>query len=268
MSTENAFHFRYIKDEFTRRSQANPHYSLRAFARDLDVSPSWLSDFMLEKKGLSPAAAKRLVSVLSFTNSEAKVFLLSASAHHARSPKDREAARKQLASLKKNKAFTMKPNDFIKTGTWYHQAILELTEVEDFGHHELEIAERLRLPLPTIRRALQELQEAGLLMIEHGKMKSCFPETESTADFPSAAIRKFHEQVIQKSLKALHEQAVQDREYGSATFAFEASRINEAKQALREFQKKFSDEFYTNSKNKDSIYQFSLQFFRLDTKRK
>lgn len=268
MQINNSFHLKYIKDEYARRTQANPHYSLRAFARDLGVSPSWLSDFMLEKKGMSDRTAIRMALVLGLTPSEEKVFLLSAKARHARSPIERATAQKELNSYKRTKTFSMRPNDFLKTGTWYHQAILELTELENFTHHEFEIAERLRLPLPTIRRALSDLHEAGLLEFQNGRMKACFPETESTQDIPTTAIRKYHEQILQKGVKALHEQAVHQREYGSATFAFDASRIEEAKAVLRSFQKRFSEEFYKNSENKDSVYQFSFQFFRVDQKRK
>jgi uncharacterized protein (TIGR02147 family) len=217
-----------------------------------------------EKKGLSPSAAERFVPLLGFSTSEAKLFILSVKAHHSRSAKAREVAQKELATFKKISSFKMKPKDFSSTGTWYHQAILELTEVESFTHQDSEIAERLRLPLPTIKRALIQLQEAGLLEIKNGKMKSCFPETESTMDMPSVAIRKYHEQIIQKSLTALHEQPVHQREYSSATFAFEANRAAEAKKFLRKFQKGFAEDFYTNSKNKNCIYQLSLQFFRID----
>jgi len=266
MDAHKPFHFTYIAEEYARRCQANPHYSLRAFARDLDVTPSWLSDFLSEKKGLSPLAAERFVTLLGFSNSEAKLFILSVKAHHSRSAKAREDAQKELATLKKSSSFKMMSKDFSLTGTWYHQAVLELTEVEGFSHQETEIAERLKLPLATIKRALVQLQEAGLLEIKNGKMKSCYPETESTIDLPSVAIRKYHEQIIQKGLTALNEQSVHQREYASTTFAFDASRTAEAKKALRKFQKEFADEFYTKSKNKNSVYQLSLQFFRIDQK--
>lgn len=268
MSTNKAFHIQSLADEYNRRSQANPHYSLRSFARDLDVAVSWLSDFLAEKKGLSAETAERLAATLGLSPTESKLFLLSTKAYHSRSTTERAEAMKELKALKKSDAYKMRPQDFASIGTWYHQAILELTELEEFNHHEFEIAERLRLPLQTIRRALQELQDAGVLEIKNGKMKAQFPETESSADLPSAAIRKYHEQILQKGLKALHEQPIDQREYTSVTFAFEADRVVEAKKALRKFHKQFTDEFYSNSKNKDSVYQLSFQFFRIDQKRK
>ncbi len=268
MKIKGSFHIDYIKDEYARRTHQNPHYSLRAFARDLEVSPSWLSDFMVGKKGISEGAALRICRKLGLTVSEEKIFCLSAKAKHSRSPQERETAAKELNNMKRSSAFAMKPKDFIKTGAWYHQAILELTELDDFSHHEFEIVERLRLPLAAIRRALTDLQEEGLLEIKNGKMRAMFLETESTMDIPSVAVRKYHEQILQKGISALHEQAVQQREYGSATFAFDVSRVEEAKAVLRKFQKDFSNEFYISSENKDSVYQFSFQFFRMDQKRK
>lgn len=41
----------YLNNEFTLRKQRRPYYSLRAFARDLSVSPSTLSDLLNSKKG-------------------------------------------------------------------------------------------------------------------------------------------------------------------------------------------------------------------------
>ncbi|MEK2690855.1 TIGR02147 family protein [Bdellovibrio sp. GT3] len=267
MKLDQSFHYKYLADEFARRSNANPHYSLRSFARDLEVTPSWLSDFLSNKKGMAPKTAERLSVLLGMALTESRVFILSSKAFHSRSEKDRKAATLELASFKQTKSYKMRPKDFSATGTWYHQAILELTEVEGFSHHEYELMERLRLPQATIRRAIQDLIAAELLKIEDGKMKPCFPETESTMDISSIAIRNFHEQVLNKGIKALHEQTVTHREFGSTTFAFDDSKIDEAKKALRKFQKQFADDFYTKSANKNSVYQFSVQFFRIDRKK-
>lgn len=264
MSLTKPFHVNYLAEEFSRRSQGNPYYSLRSFARDLEVAPSWLSDFLSLKKGLSRKAAERFTEMLGLSASEAKLFILSAQANHARSAKDREEAQQELKKIKKSSSYKMKPKDFVLTGAWYHQAILELTEIENFSHTEQEIAQRLRLPLVTIKRAISDLQDANLLTFEDGKMKAVFNETESSVDLPSSAICKYHEQILQKGLAALREQSILQREYSSVTFAFDSERMTEAKQALRKFQKEFTEEFYTNSKEKNSVYQFSFQFFRID----
>ncbi|SPE60784.1 hypothetical protein SBV1_490005 [Verrucomicrobia bacterium] len=45
---------RRLKDEFGRRRGANPRYSLRAFARDLDTDHSTLSQILRHRRNLSP----------------------------------------------------------------------------------------------------------------------------------------------------------------------------------------------------------------------
>lgn len=244
--------------------QKNPHYSLRSFARDLDVPASWLSEFLSSKKGMSVRTAQKLCKNMALSPSDADLFILSVRANHSRRPADRKAACAEIKEYKVIEAFKMKPHDFIEIGAWYHQAILELTEVEDFEHTEIDIARRLRLPLPTIKRALQSLQEAGLLLVEDGKMTASFSETQSPMDTPSLAMRKYQEQILQKGAMALHEQHLDEREFVSMTFAFDSARIQEAKKSLRKFYKQFADEFYTKSDHKDSVYQLSFQFFRMD----
>lgn len=267
MKTIKPLHIIYVADEYSRRIQINPHYSLRAYARDLEVTASWLSEFMREKKGISISTAERITQSLNFSATESRLFILSAQAHHSRSLKSRQQAQKELKNFIKSDFFKMHPKDFSLTGSWYHQAILELTELQDFKHDEKDIADRLCLPLTTVQQAIAQLKAAKLLEIVNGKMQSCISETESTVDVSSIAIRKYHEQIINKSLLALHEQSVQKREYTSVTFAFDSSRILEAKKALRKFQKQFMDEFYVESNSKDSVYQLSFQLFRLDKKR-
>lgn len=268
MDKTQVFHLQYLTAEYTKRMQKNPHYSLRSFARDLDVPVSWLSEFLNSKKGMSLETAQKLCKSLFLSPSETNMFILSVRANHSRRLEDRKAARAELKAYKVVDTFKMKPADFTETGAWYHQTILELTEVEDFEHTEIDIARRLRLPLPTIKRALQALQGAGLLKIENGKMKASFAETESPMDTPSLAMRKYQEQILQKGATALHEQPLDTREFISVTFAFDSDRIKHAKKSLREFHKRFTDEFYTKSDHKNSVYQLSIQFFRMDQRGK
>lgn len=246
--------------------QVNPHYSLRSFARDLDVGHSWLSEFLAGKKGLSEATAEKIVTILSLSRQDAELFKLSSRAAHARSGAERARALSELKQIQPKKIRKVKAQEFARAGCWYHLAILELTELPDFKHHELDIAQRLRLPKSTVSRALDELVSHGHLKIENGKMQAVSAQSESDMDIPSIAIRQFHEQILQLGQRALHEQIVDQREFMSTTLAFNTDRMAEAKKAIREFQNYFSKEFYQETDNKDSIYQMSMQFFRMDKK--
>jgi len=268
MEIGKSFHLKYLENEFAKRLQKNPHYSLRSFARDLEVPVSWLSEFLHSKKGMSHETAQSIGTILNLSSQELEIFTLSARAAHARRLEDRKAALAELKTYKVVDAFKMKTMDFADIGAWYHQTILELTEVDDFQHTELDIAQRLRLPLPTIKRAVQTLQNKGLLKVENGKMVALYSETQSPMDTPSLDMRRYQVQILEKATTALHEQPKESREFFSVTFAFNSKRMTEAKKSLRKFQKKFTDEFYSASDAKDSVYQLSVQFFRMDQKGK
>ncbi|WP_413580788.1 TIGR02147 family protein [Bdellovibrio sp. HCB288] len=264
--TGSFFHYEYIKQELAKRMQVNPHYSLRSFARDLGVGHSWLSEFLAGKKGLSDSTAEKIVQALSLSRQDAELFKLSTRAAHARSSTERERAFTELQQIKPKSIRKVKAQEVVRAGSWYHLAILELTELPDFKHHELDIAQRLRLPKPTVSRALQDLISHGHLKVENGRMQAVSAQTESDMDVPSVAIRQYHEQILQLGQRALHEQIVEQREFMSTTFAFSTERMVEAKKAIRDFQSFFAKEFYQETDNKDSVYQMSMQFFRMDKK--
>ena len=72
-----------LKDELLRRIRQNPRYSLRAFARDLRLSPSRLSEVLSGKQGLSRQAAKAITERLGWRGSEAERFIDLVESQHA-----------------------------------------------------------------------------------------------------------------------------------------------------------------------------------------
>ncbi|MBC7465346.1 MAG: TIGR02147 family protein [Bdellovibrio sp.] len=59
-----------LSDDFMARSANNYGYSLRAYSRDLSLSPGFLSDLLRGNKDLSPAKGRLVFSKLSFENEE------------------------------------------------------------------------------------------------------------------------------------------------------------------------------------------------------
>lgn len=59
-----------LSDDFMARSSNNYSYSLRAYSRDLSLSPGFLSDLLRGNKDLSPAKGRKVFSTLSFDEAE------------------------------------------------------------------------------------------------------------------------------------------------------------------------------------------------------
>lgn len=98
----------WLKNILTSRIQQNPRYSLRAFARDLNFSPSRLSQILQGKEGISASVSKQFAQSLEFSDEEQKYFVLLVEAQDSRS---RETRKRALAELAKVRAPAMQNVD-------------------------------------------------------------------------------------------------------------------------------------------------------------
>jgi uncharacterized protein (TIGR02147 family) len=257
-----------LKEQFEVRTAKNKNYSLRAFARDLEILPSRLSDILNSKKGLSESSAEKIAIKLGLTQNEIELFTLSAKSLHARSDKDKKEAQ-SLLNKKQSSAKTIQKiegNDFELTNNWYHLSILELLELKECDHSVEWFSKKLKLNKTIVKSALERLQKIGWIQLQNGKYKATFEQSETSYDISSESIRKFHEELLKKAEHSLYFDNVEEREFLNMTLAFSQKHINEAKKTIRQFQKDFAEKYYSEVKTKDSVYQLSIQLFRLDSK--
>lgn len=89
----------FLAREYSCRAQKNPSYSMRAFARDIGVAPSRISEIMSAKRGISLVQGTAIANRLPLTDQEKEIFLAFVSAYHSRAAMVRSEARKKLAEL-------------------------------------------------------------------------------------------------------------------------------------------------------------------------
>lgn len=247
-----------------RRAQ-NTAYSLRAYARDLRLSPSLLSEVLTGKKGLSVSRAKELLKKMDLVPRERELFLLSTEASHARTKtqKDHAAGELKRALYREVGKKIISDQEFALANNWYHLAILELTELKDCEHSAEWFAKRLGLSAVVVEKALSRLLALHWLKLKNGRYFVTSDESETDNEMPSSARKRFHAEMIKKSEEALFRDLSEDREFQTMTLAFDRSQISQAKEMMLRFQREFSQRFL-KMKHKNSVYQLSLQFFRLD----
>src|SRR5689334_14844868 len=88
----------YLKAEYERRLAANPRYSMRAYARDLKVAPSVISEILNGRHGLSRKSAETIAARLPISERERAYFCDLADAAHARTSVVRQAAARRVAA--------------------------------------------------------------------------------------------------------------------------------------------------------------------------
>lgn len=254
-----------LNEELQKRVGRNSQYSLRSFARDLDVSPSWLSEVLSQKKGMSTKKAEEIARALQLSRKDSTYFILSVQAKHSRSILDREFAKKKIQGLAKNwSSQKMTFEEFHPISDWHYNAILELIEIEGCEHTDAVIGRRLGIGTRKAALAVEKLISLNLIERREGRLFALSSEYETPNDIPHDAIKRHHHQMLQKASKALDEQSVLQREFLNMTLSFDAARLKEAQKEIRKFQRLFADKFYSQQDKKDSVYQFAFQFFRLD----
>jgi len=252
-----------LRQEFESRMKANPLYSLRAFARDIGLSPATVSLVFHQKKGLSPKKAKALCEKLGWNRSETSLFLKSIIASHSRSPETLQEAQMQLQNMRQKNLLDAKTLSSLRS--WYSLALLELMELPSCQHTPEWFAKKLKLNTAMIKFSLQNLIDNGLVEFKNKRYAPLHDESTTEFDIPSDSIKSFHAQLLRRAEESLQAQSTTSREFLAMTLAFSEENMPAAKEMIRQFQESFAEKFYTKNKRiKNSVYTLNIQLFRLD----
>ena len=253
-----------LKQELETRVRTNPHYSLRAFARDIEVSPSQLSLVLKGKKGFSQETAARVARKLSLSEKDSEMFCHLVAATDAKSKAHRVQAQEQLETLQSSmtdsKLIAM--DAFKVISDWHHFAIMELTEQKAFKSDFKYIADQLGLSRFEVEQAVERLERLDLLEKKNGQWKQTEMNLSTLNDAPSEAIKKFHRQVLQKAMDAITFQPVEIREVTALMIGIDQKDLPQFKRKIREFQSSIN-KMAEVQKNRTHIYCLSTQFFSL-----
>ncbi len=267
MKAQDQIHYRQVlTTELEQRFSRNSRYSLRSFARDLAISPARLSDVMRGRYGLSGAAVFQIAKKLGWSNHESQHFCDLVEGEHARSAQKKREARERLRLRTSHVHHQMLSLDSFKViSDWYHYAILELLEVEDFQPNPAWIGARLGVSRHSCKMAIERLLRLGLMKTVDGTFKPSEEFTTTSHDVPSESIKKFHRQILEKALLAIDFQDIDERDYSSLIVAIDPSHIAEAKESIKTFRRTFNKEF-GSMKKKKAVYCLGVQFFNLEQK--
>lgn len=252
----------FLKDSLELRSQKNSKYSLRAFARDLDMSPQVLSAVFNKKKGISVEVAAKIAARLNLNENESRYLCDLVDLTHARSAGSRKIAALRLTQYKQALKFQTIKTDALHVLTdWYHFAILELTYVKGFKSEANWIAKRLNITNYQAKQAIGRLLRLGLLSEKNGCLVKTDQHLATTHDVPSEAIRNFNRQILSKAADSLTFQDVGERDLTTMTMAIDTRKIPEAKKRIRDFRRELTE--FLESGEREEVYCLSLQLFKL-----
>lgn len=252
----------YLKFEFDARKKRRPHYSLRAFARDLDLSPSALSEYLSGKLTFSQERILQVSKKIQLRSVQTEHWLDLVKMESSSSKADREVAAAKVKARASQEKGTIALELFQVISDWYHFALLELIEISPIYQDHKAAAKALGLDAKTVRESWERLIQVGLAEKREGIYKSSTLATFAGEDVPSAALRNFHAGLISKALVAQEEEPVEKKEFVSIVFSFRSDDLKAIKDEVYKFQVDLTNR-YAQKKNKDSVYCLSTQLFNL-----
>ncbi len=254
METKQSYYLSKIKEEFSRKQKANEHYSLRAYARDLGVHPSTLSQVMKGNRPLPLKDTESVVKNLKLGPKDRTLFM--------ESLYRRKTSIDDIEISPLDDRFMLDESYYKALAEWEHFAVLELYDVVDFDPSINGIARKLKITPNRAEVVVNNLLTCGLLKTsDDGKLVRTHTSVKTTEDVKSQAIIESHKETLQMGMNKLEEIEVEFRDFSSTTVAIDLEKLTEAKTIIREFRQKMSA--LLRDGHKTDLYQLAIQFFPL-----
>lgn len=253
MEMRKAYYINKLKDGLCVRQQGNPRYSLRAFARDLNVDSSTLSQIMNGKRPIPAKIARDVARKLELDPKETTLFVESIN----RSQTSIDDIK--IAPL--DQRFMLDESYFKVIAEWEHYAVLDLFELEDFKPTIEYVEKKLNLTNSRALQVLANLEVCGLLVKEKSGYKKSHPDIRTTEDSRGEALNQAHLEELELAAVKLKEIEKEFRDFSSATYALDPEKMDEAKTIIREFRQKMGSLLKTGEKKE--VYMLAIQFYPL-----
>jgi uncharacterized protein (TIGR02147 family) len=247
-----------LRFELSRRQSKNPAYSLRAFARDLELSPSRLSEILKGEK-ISAHKARAMMQHLPWNSGDKRRFELLVATEGS----DRKLAQAASRELESDRRQAMLDHEAFKViGDWMHTTVLALFDIKTFKSDLGWIAGKLKCSEDQAGGILGRLKKFGLIEGTKKTLRKTKARLTISSGVPSEFIRSYHEQLVAKAERSINEQSVNQRCLQSLVFAMDRDRLPEAFQRLEAFVKEFNQEFSADQ-NKTTVMALTAQLFTL-----
>ncbi|MEX1099793.1 MAG: TIGR02147 family protein, partial [Bacteriovoracaceae bacterium] len=143
-----------IREKLDELQSKNNQFSLRAFARLLEVSPASLSEFLNGKRNLSPKMLKKLAEKLCLGPEDLNVL-------NEKIVREKKGLNHKSNGSKKN--VQLQNDQYYLVADWHYYAILCLAETPEFKEDCEWISKRLKTSAPKVKEAMERLIRLGFL---------------------------------------------------------------------------------------------------------
>lgn len=250
-----------ILAEFERRRKRNHGYSMRAFSRDLSLSPSRLGEILRGKVGLSENRAALISEKLHLSEAGKLMFIDLVQSEHSRSPISRSAAQRRIKD-RMQVSYKVDDDKFSQNPEWQTMALIQLSNIEEIEHSVESYSKLLGLSETQVKEYLQMISD---LKISEYKEAIWVPRESNVSvgqDKQREAIKKCHDQLLDKAKSALKNDSVDTRDFSSVIFRLNRDQISYFKDKIEAFQRSLMKDLEAMPE-KNEVLCLSLQLFKI-----
>ncbi len=246
-----------IQEAWNESKTRNSAYSLRALARDLDVSPTSLSLILNKKRPLTIDSAIKWATVLKLSAEKKQLFLESVTRDSEQRLNPNNRKLNQLEEKIQYMQLTL--DQFSLISDWYHLAILNLVSLKSFEHNQKWICGQLGITKVQCAEAIERLVRLDLLEIKDKKFIRTATNINTPSNIPSEAIKNFHRQNIQRAISSIDDTEVDERDISSIMMPIDKNKLAEAKKMITNFRRELS--IFLKEEQGDQVYSLNIQLF-------
>lgn len=270
MNLENEILNNFLSECWNRKIKNSPSYSRNAMARDLDVSPAFVSNIFKGNKFVSGSLFNKFCQVLELDIQEKeklKILILK-----AQKPEDAKLFFKHR-DVKENNLRTFIDTDKgeILVDKWYYIPILEFFSTPNSLDKSSFLASQLEISNEEVLAAFSQFQKLDLIK---NIKDNLWVKSNSHQYVPvgktRSFIRDFHTNMISRGLRELKKVGSDDYEnrlITGYTFSLDEERLDELKGLIHKFLDETTKQ-YDKQSDVANVYQINLQLFPLIKEKK
>lgn len=244
----------YLHKIYMQIKEKNPAYSLRAFAKKIDVPPGRFSEYMSGRRKITAEAIQKIAE----------------NAERSFPSVRREDLLQCFENDQKIEAGEFYRNnpisneEFSQVKEWYYFAILSLMKTIDYEPRQAWMAHRLGLSSEIVGKALQVLLKVGYIEGGEGSWQCCKGSLNTTG-LPDLSKVESFQQTLEQTLEAIDANA-DDVPMISVTMAMNPDKFPEMEKKINQFIHEMLD--LASIPPRTEVYNLNLQLVPLTKIRK
>jgi len=256
----------FIRDSLEEKKSKNKHYSLRAFAKKLQISPGHLSLILTAKKNISELHAKILSQTLKLSGEEEIFFFLMIQCDQSDSS-IRKTIEKKLNVERSKKVIKQKKVEGLSLRIkWTHLLIIVIVgHFKSLTKAAAFLEKHFQLETDLINKFIGELIQHGFLVHENGIHKSTSKRIVFSSENSNEILKSLHLDYLKVSIDQLYSKTPEDRFSVTEFLTIPKSMFPEVKKITNDYLDELTTIAEKNTIEARDVIGVCLHLNRFDT---